>query len=60
MADVGNVCVSVKSSAFSCRRDALEVNKKDRMKKKKTGMLRRQNKSCGDEILSILVLSFEK
>lgn len=31
VADVRNVCVSVKSARFSCRRDVLCVNKKGRM-----------------------------
>lgn len=42
MADVRNACFSVKSSPFSCRRDALDVNKKDRMEE--IGTVRRESK----------------
>lgn len=39
MADVRNVCVIVKSLPFPCRRDALDVNKEDRMEE--IGMIKR-------------------
>lgn len=56
VADVRNICFSVKSSPLSCRRDALNVSKNDRMEE--IGLVRRKSKSR-QGILSILLLSFE-
>lgn len=52
----GMFVLCVKLSLFSCRGDALDVNKKDRMEEIR--MVRRKSKSCGG-ILSILLLCFE-
>lgn len=54
MADVRNVCVSVKSSPFSCRRGALDVNKEDRLEE--VGMVRRKSRSCGGYFVDTAVI----